>query len=159
MESFIFQENQCVLSFKRWLTHLLPGDTRYRSANRTSHENNRFSLFYIRCCESFHEFWRDNLFFLDHVQVTLERGFASLVPSDTGHDAGVRAAHVRDHQWIITRLVHEDLVGQVVGYLLTVYVPCHLGIRTAGYATVKPESHVLFFHVILNFFILRTVST
>ena len=151
----IYEKRKEPISKSNWdqLTNLLPGDAWYRSTNRTCHENNRFSLFYIRRCESFHEFRRDNLLLLDHVQITLERGFASLVPSDAGHHAGIRAAHIRDHQRVVTRLVHEDLVGQVVGHLLTVYVPCHFGIRTAGHATIKPE----IVRAILNFSVSKIV--
>lgn len=137
-----------LIYFIKCSSDLLPGDARYRSANRTGHENNRFSFFHVRSRESFYEFWRDHLLLLDHVQIALKRGFASLVPCDAGHHAGVRSAHVRDHQRVVTRLVHEDLVGQIVGHLLAVYVPCHLGVRAARYATIKPENHV---YIIVSF--------
>lgn len=81
--------------------YLLPGDPRHRSANSSRHENNWFSFLHVRRGETFHELGRDHLFLLDDVKVALERCFASFVPRDTGHDPGVRAAHVGDHQGVV----------------------------------------------------------
>lgn len=134
----------------------MPCDTWNRRADSACHEDHGLSFLHARGDEALDEFRRDHLLLLDDAQVTLTRGLAGLVSCDARYDTGVGAIHVCDHQRVIAGLVHEDLVCHVVGDLLAVYVPGHLGIRAAGYATIKSGNRV---YRLLIFIFVNMVNT